>query len=217
MKIYTDGSYDVAREMGSWAYVTEAGESASGIIAYPEARNIDGEILAVIMAIDKYPEAQIFTDLQGIPRWVSKKWKANTLVSQNLQNFMTGRKNVITWVKGHSGNPTNEQVHKLASSILKSEEATKIYNRKKCRAQYSPEFNTLPDTFKKTIIGDVVQEAIANNIVFNFERPDYGITEFLADYGLEFMSGKTNFIGTKDMSVETQLIIVKKLVNALVL
>ena len=133
IKIYTDGSCLENPGNGGWAAIIFI-ENEKVVISgnKKNTTNNQMELLAAIEALKKVPEGQeiqIFTDSkyvkQGITEWI-KKWIQNnwkTSSKQKVKNLeLWSELNEISkkhkikwfWVKGHAGDPTNEEVDALA-------------------------------------------------------------------------------------------------------
>lgn len=89
------------------------------------SRQITGEIKAVIEAI-KYCNAhgiekiRLYYDYNGLKYWALGQWKANIISTKYYRDFMKKQSIKIEWVKisSHTGVYWNEQVDKLAKSVI---------------------------------------------------------------------------------------------------
>ena len=133
IKIYTDGSCIENPGNGGWAAIIF--KNNEKIIITGNKKNTTNnqmELMAAIEALKKIPtghEVQIYTDSKyvkmGITEWI-KKWSENnwkTSSKQKVKNLELWTKlNDISkkhktkwfWVKGHAGDPINEEVDALA-------------------------------------------------------------------------------------------------------
>ena len=127
--VYTDGSY--RNGVYAWAYSFEYNgkvHEASGRGTDPEAaamRNIAGELAAVMQALTTtrkhgVTNIRLIHDYQGIGCWMRGEWKAkNPLVKQFIAYIDGLGLNVeYVWKRGHSGDPGNSRVDKLAYAAL---------------------------------------------------------------------------------------------------
>ena len=133
IKIYTDGSCIGNPGVGGWgAIIIMDGKKIKIKGNKTNTTNNQMELIAPIKALKKIPnnsEVQIFTDSKyvkmGITEWI-KKWSQNnwkTSSKQKVKNLELWTKlNEISkkhkikwfWVKGHAGDPINEEVDALA-------------------------------------------------------------------------------------------------------
>jgi len=89
------------------------------------SRQITGEIKAVIEAI-KYCNAngiddiRLYYDYNGLKYWALGQWKANIISTKYYRDFMKKQSIKIEWMKisSHTGVFWNEQVDKLAKSVI---------------------------------------------------------------------------------------------------
>jgi ribonuclease HI len=92
------------------------------------SRQITGEIKAVIEAV-KYcnasgiDEIRLYYDYNGLKFWALGQWKANIISTKYYRDFMSKQSIKIEWVKisSHTGVYWNEQVDKLAKSVILGE------------------------------------------------------------------------------------------------
>ena len=133
IKIYTDGSCLENPGNGGWAAIIFINNEKIVISGNKKnTTNNQMELLAAIEALKKIPERQkiqIYTDSkyvkQGITEWI-EKWMQNnwkTSSKQKVKNLELwtelneiSKKHKIEWfwVKGHAGDPINEEVDTLA-------------------------------------------------------------------------------------------------------
>lgn len=95
---------------------------------YLSSRNIIGEILGVINALDwavsnGYPKIKVYYDYEGLEKWISGEWKAE---SETAKMFVHIYKNKYADIiqlefektKGHSNNKFNDRADELAKIAL---------------------------------------------------------------------------------------------------
>jgi ribonuclease HI len=144
VEIYTDGACRGNPGPGGWGAMLTQGEHQKELSgAEPLTTNNRMELTAVIRALEalKRPaELLIFTDSEyvrrGITEWV-KNWKArgwktadrkpvkNQDLWERLDALAAGHKIEWRWVKGHSGNPGNERVDRLANEAIDAMQAAR--------------------------------------------------------------------------------------------
>ncbi len=128
--IYVDGSYFNNRY--SWGFAvyfqgkllhTENGVGSS--VEAAKLHNVAGEVEATIQAVkwaeqEKLPAVLILHDYIGISEWAERRWKTNTVVTQEYARFMA---DYLGWVRfrkvsGHTGVEGNELADQLAKKAL---------------------------------------------------------------------------------------------------
>ncbi len=139
IKIYTDGSCIQNPGNGGWAAIMLINNEKKAISGFKKnTTNNQMELMAAIEALKKIPigeEVQIYTDSKyvkmGITEWI-KKWSQNnwkTSSKKKVKNLelwkelsSISKKHKIKWlwIKGHAGDPINEEVDVLAKKAAKS-------------------------------------------------------------------------------------------------
>lgn len=136
-EIYTDGACRGNPGPGGWAVLIRAGDSERSLQgAEAETTNNRMELMAAIMALRELPAgsaATVYTDseyvMKGIsewlPAWKARGWKTaakkpvkNQDLWQALDEVSVRHRIRWEWVKGHSGNPGNERVDRLANEAI---------------------------------------------------------------------------------------------------
>ena len=133
IKIYTDGSCIENPGNGGWAAIIFMNNEKIAITGNKKnTTNNQMELMAAIEALKKIPtgqKVQVYTDSKyvkmGITEWINK-WSQNnwkTSSKQKVKNLELwtelneiSKKHKIEWfwVKGHAGDPINEEVDTLA-------------------------------------------------------------------------------------------------------
>ena len=133
IKIYTDGSCIGNPGPGGWAAIILNGDKQSIISGKKKnTTNNQMELMAAIKALvflKKKQKIRIYTDSnyvkEGITNWI-KIWEKNNWKTANkkkvknvelwikLNTLSNFHDTEWQWVKGHSGNPMNNMVDKLA-------------------------------------------------------------------------------------------------------
>tara|TARA_B100000678_G_scaffold278424_1_gene273181 strand:+ start:139 stop:564 length:426 start_codon:yes stop_codon:yes gene_type:complete len=139
IKIYTDGSCIQNPGNGGWAAIMLINNEKKSISGFKKnTTNNQMELMAAIEALKKIPigeEVQIYTDSKyvkmGITEWI-KKWSQNnwkTSSKKKVKNLelwkelsSISKKHKIKWlwIKGHAGDPINEEVDALAKKAAES-------------------------------------------------------------------------------------------------
>ena len=139
IKIYTDGSCIENPGNGGWAAIMLINNEKKAISGFKKnTTNNQMELMAAIEALKKIPigeEVQIYTDSKyvkmGITEWI-KKWSQNnwkTSSKKKVKNLelwkelsSISKKHKIKWlwIKGHAGDPINEEVDALAKKAAES-------------------------------------------------------------------------------------------------
>lgn len=137
--------------------------------AFAESRNISGEIVGVLTALDwavsnGYEKIKIYHDLEGIAKWATGEYAAKSPVSKyyvrQLQERFDGIINYeFIKVPGHSNNPYNEKADGLAAGALRGE-------RKLIEGANS---FTVGD-FEKADLESIIQLCVEENDKINIER-----------------------------------------------
>jgi len=141
VEIYTDGSCDPNPGPGGWAAIILDGKERKILKGHSEvSTNNRMELTAALEAlksVDPSKPVKIYTDSQylqkGVEEWLANwkahNWKrkggvlANVDLWKKISVEITKHNIVWHWIKGHAGNPYNEQVDRIAKH--------EIQNRKK--------------------------------------------------------------------------------------
>lgn len=135
--IYTDGACDPNPGPGGWAALLIAGENRKTLTgADPHTTNNRMELQAVIHALAalKRPcRVQLHTDSEYVQKGVTERlahWKARGWVTsakrsvanrdlwEALEAALQRHQVEWHWVRGHAGDPLNEEVDRLAVSLI---------------------------------------------------------------------------------------------------
>ena len=133
---YTDGSFDAENNKFSYGvHIFDNELKETDLCAAYEnkyfdgANNIVGEVYAVISALTwarsfGYNKIKIYHDYEGLSKWASGEWAANSKVAQFyidklLKEFYGVIEYSFVKVKGHSNNPYNNKADQLADMALK--------------------------------------------------------------------------------------------------
>lgn len=132
MIAYVDGSYGIAEGCYSSGIVIIENTSQDvklfqGLVTekeYAKARNVSGEILASIYALNyankmSYKKIKICHDYEGISKWYKREWKSNPTNISGLylyfkDNYIIDINVHFEWVQGHTGVFYNEIADRLA-------------------------------------------------------------------------------------------------------
>lgn len=135
---YTDGSFNSSTNEFSYGIcIFDLDKNETNLcskISYEqflESRNIAGEVFGVLTALDwavsnGYEKIKIYHDLEGISKWASGEYTANSKIAKYFVEILSKRFNdyikyEFVKVKGHSNNPYNEKADKLAASAFAGE------------------------------------------------------------------------------------------------
>lgn len=198
---FVDGSYcpDInGKEKYSFGVLLKTKDSENSLYKayvekeYIQSKNIAGEIEGVKQAIlwsinANKNKIKIFYDCEGIEKWATKQWKANTRVSKDYVEFfeINSKKIKIDFVhtKAHSGIIYNEKADELAKKALYSH-GYKSYND---GSVYFTGFNK-EDWLKmiNLINIELENENIKESIIVNESKPK----EYLEILKLNFNNDK---------------------------
>ncbi|NGT12515.1 ribonuclease H1 domain-containing protein [Clostridium perfringens] len=134
--IYVDGSFMVSKENYSYGFLVVKNDEIlyedNGVGYDKEAialRNVSGEVEGAMKAIEYaiengYKDIVLCYDYQGIESWALGTWKRNNRITQNYNEFMQEKFELIKVrfkkIKGHSGNKFNDRADILAKKALES-------------------------------------------------------------------------------------------------
>lgn len=107
---------------GGWAFVTH-GSDVAGAGHESATTNNRMELLAVIKALEAHPigPVRIRTDSKYVVDTANGKqtFKKNHELWKRFQELCKGRRVKVDWVKGHSGDPYNDQADQMANAQAK--------------------------------------------------------------------------------------------------
>lgn len=131
---FTDGSFDADKQAyGSGVCIFDPQgnsielSSKGNNVKYVDLRNIAGEIIAVLNAVDwawknGYEQITVFYDYEGIGKWASGEWKTNKSLSKFYKQYIDEKEEIISIefvkVSGHSNNKYNDRADALAKSAI---------------------------------------------------------------------------------------------------
>ena len=132
IEIYTDGSCDPNPGPGGWAAIILDGTEKIVLSGYSaSSTNNRMELMAALEALkvlDGSKPVKIYTDSQylqkGVEEWLSnweaRSWKrkggvlANADLWKAISQEISQHKITWRWIRGHAGNPFNEQADRIA-------------------------------------------------------------------------------------------------------
>lgn len=131
---FTDGCFDVAKKAYGAGVCIFARDNIYQELSsrgsnekYIELRNIAGEIIAVLNAIDwawknGYESISIFHDYEGISKWATGEWQTKNALTRYYKQYIDDKSGIIeiefVKVKGHSNNKYNDRADKLAKGAI---------------------------------------------------------------------------------------------------
>lgn len=143
LSAFTDGSYSEKLNRYSYGVVlispdgTESQICGSGSNPkYIDSRNIIGEILGVLSAVDwaisnKIEKIKIYHDYEGLSKWITGGWKTNSEASRMYARIFRSKYDGLITVEfekvpGHSSISYNNKADRLAKSALTEENISAI-------------------------------------------------------------------------------------------
>lgn len=136
MTIYTDGSCQGNPGPGGWAAILRFGRHERELSGGEgETTNNRMELraaLEAVRALTEPCEVTLYTDseylkrgiTEWLPNWKRRNWRrkggklANVDLWMKLDEEISKHEVHWQWVRGHSGNPLNERVDKLARRVI---------------------------------------------------------------------------------------------------
>ena len=132
---FTDGSYEQSLQRYSFGALLITPDNNEyelcGYASNPKyisSRNIPGEMLGVINAMDwavsnSFEKIRIYHDYEGLPKWISGEWNADSDAAKMFCAIYRDKYADLLQVdfekvKGHSNNAYNDRVDSLAKSAL---------------------------------------------------------------------------------------------------
>ncbi len=133
--VYTDGACSGNPGPGGWAWAVAPAGEPSGAGGEPQTTNQRMELTAVLEALRSVPgELEIVSDSSYVVqcfrdrwwvRWQANGWRnaqkkpvANVDLWEPLIELYLERRPEFRWVKGHSGDPMNDRVDRLAVAAV---------------------------------------------------------------------------------------------------
>ena len=131
--IYVDGSFDVRTNRYSFGGVIlyqneiKTFKKTFDSDEFSQFRNVSGEIRGASFVINysiknNYKEINLFYDYEGIKKWFTNEWKANTKISMLYQDYASSVRDKIkinfVKIKSHTNNKYNDLADKLAKEAL---------------------------------------------------------------------------------------------------
>ncbi len=134
--IFSDGSCDPNPGPGGWAALLKSGNQEKVLHGSEKATtNNRMELTAALRALEKLKRASdvdFYTDseylrrgiTEWMPRWKERNWRrkggalANVDLWQALDKAIQQHTITWHWVRGHTGNPGNERVDRLARQSI---------------------------------------------------------------------------------------------------
>jgi ribonuclease HI len=134
--LYTDGACRPNPGSGGWAYFCpELGLEGSGGVA--NTTNNAMEMTAVLFGIGAMPEharVKILTDSKMVIGWIARRWKIESNpkiagIREAIDRLILAKHLVLSMqlVAGHSGDPGNERVDRLASAAIGTHKDPQVF------------------------------------------------------------------------------------------
>lgn len=133
VEVYTDGSYNRSRFLGSYAFIVVEDEKIiyknSATLYNPKSWNIDGELEAILEGLkwsikNGFKDIVVYSDLKMASSiFKTKKRTQGSAITKKYKEqveFMKGLANIsVVWIKGHNGNKYNELANTMAEILTK--------------------------------------------------------------------------------------------------
>ena len=137
--IYTDGACEPNPGPGGWAALLRSGGHEKRLSGSdPHTTNNRMELTAALQALkalNRPCQVDFFTDseylrrgiTEWLPGWRRRGWKrkggalANQDLWQALDSALAGHTITWHWVRGHTGDPLNEQADRLARQAMRKQ------------------------------------------------------------------------------------------------
>lgn len=140
---YTDGSFDKVTQKYAYGIIIydlnnkkHELNSAHNNPKFVSFENVSGEIFGVLTLLDwvvsnNYEKVKIYYDYEGIEKWATKEWRANSEIAKVYTSILDDKFfNILDikfeHVKGHSNNIYNEAADRLAKLALTSDKKVVI-------------------------------------------------------------------------------------------
>lgn len=147
MRIYTDGSYNIDKDIGAWAIITEEGEIHTGVKKHTDI--FEMESYAVLEAITLYKEEEvldIFTDNLAVVRMIQ-----NPKEKYNNKHFTINEINKLIGLMGLDVRLHKVKSHQHPMNIKADTLAKQRIHKEITSMSYSEEYKQLKKTEKELI------------------------------------------------------------------
>lgn len=213
---FTDGSFDKNLKRYSYGvqFILPNGDE-SDICGYGDnseyidSNNIIGEVLGVINALDwaisnKYEKIKIYHDYEGLSKWISGEWGANTKVGKMYVGLFNAKfKDVIdvhfVKVPGHSNIMYNDRADQLAKSALLDKKRVAVKGDNWFSIPYfnQEDFNTFVEIVEESD-GNISHTVISgtDKDIYKFKLNSDSVTVTLFKTGQHklLLQGKNNYL-----------------------
>jgi ribonuclease HI len=133
VEVYTDGSYNISRFLGAYAFIVVEDEKIiyknSATLYNPKSWNIDGELEAILEGLkwsikNGFKDIVVYSDLQIASSIfkTNKRTQGSAITKKYKEQveFMKGLANIsVVWIKGHNGNKYNELANTMAEMLTR--------------------------------------------------------------------------------------------------
>ena len=147
MRIYTDGSYNIDKDIGAWAIITEEGEIHTGVKKHTDI--FEMESYAVLEAITLYKGEEvldIFTDNLAVVRMIQ-----NPKEKYNNKHFTINEINKLIGLMGLDVRLHKVKSHQHPMNIKADTLAKQRIHKEITSMSYSEEYKQLKKTEKELI------------------------------------------------------------------
>ena len=213
---FTDGSYDKDLKRYSYGVKFIKPDGSEDDLCgygsnqeYIDSNNIIGEIFGVINALDwaisnKFEKIKIYCDYEGLSKWISGEWAANSKVAKMYTNlyelkfkdFLEVRFEIVP---GHSNVLYNEKADQLAKSALIDRKKVAVQGDNWFSIPYikQDDFNTFVELIEESDEG--ITHTITSDLgkdIYKFKLNGEVITVTLFKTGQQklLLQGKNNYL-----------------------